>query len=185
MILRRIVLWLCLAAAIVVFQQPVLAAECAAEKFVTNAGKAMMGAARSHSPAVFAGVASRYADLGAIALFALGPHRKDLPPSRRGEYVTLTRGFIGRFLAGHAAKFNGTGIRIVECNGSGKTMTVAVRLTGGQRVIFRLHYTGKTYIVRDLSVSGVWLAQQLRSNFVGVIRKNGGDVAALLRYLRT
>lgn len=185
MILRWLVLAFFLAAATPAFQTPSFAAECAAAKFITTAGKAMMGAARSRSPSVFAGVAGRYADLGSIAMFALGQHRAKLPAGRKGEYVALTKAFIGRFMAEHASKFNGTGIKITECGGKGDTLTVVARLTGGQRVTFRLHYSGKGYIVRDLNVSGVWLAQQLRSKFVGVISRNNGDVGALLKYLRT
>jgi ABC-type transporter MlaC component len=39
--------------------------------------------------------------------------------------------------------------------------------------------------VRDVNVSSVWLAQPLRSTFVGVMRRNRGDFAALFKYLRT
>jgi len=40
------------------------------------------------------------------------------------------------------------------------------------------------YRVRDLNVSSIWLAQQLRSTFTGVIRRNGGDIGALMAFLR-
>jgi ABC-type transporter MlaC component len=35
--------------------------------------------------------------------------------------------------------------------------------------------------ISDVQVSGVWL--QLRSKFTGIIRRNNGDVDALLNYL--
>ena len=53
----------------------------------------------------------------------------------------------------------------------------------GKPVIFRLVRSGGGYLVQDINVSSVWLAQQLRANFVGVIRR-GGDIAALFAYLR-
>ena len=40
------------------------------------------------------------------------------------------------------------------------------------------------FLVRDVNVSSVWLAQQMRSTFVGVINRNGGDIDALFAYLR-
>jgi hypothetical protein len=37
--------------------------------------------------------------------------------------------------------------------------------------------------IRDLRVEGVWLGLQLRSKFVGIIRRNDGDVERLVDYL--
>lgn len=159
-------------------------AGCPAEPFVQSAGAAMMGAARKRSPAAFSGVASRYTDLHAIAIFALGQHRSSLSKAKEAEYVALTRGFVGRFMAKYADRFDGRGMSVTECTASGKAVTVAAKLSGGQKVVFKLNRTRSGYKVRDLNVSSVWLAQQLRSTFVGVIRRNGGDVAALFRYLR-
>jgi len=159
------------------------AAGCAAEPFVRNAGAAIMGAARARSATAFSGVASRYADLRSIAIFALGPYRGSLRRSREAEYVRLTRAFIGRFMLKHARRFTGDGLNIISCTG-GRTLTVKVKLRGGQNVIFRIHKTRAGYRVQDLNVSSVWLAQQLRSTFTGVIRRNDGDVGALMRFLR-
>jgi ABC-type transporter MlaC component len=38
--------------------------------------------------------------------------------------------------------------------------------------------------VQDVNVGGIWLAGQLRSTFTGVIKRNNGDVGALISYLR-
>lgn len=157
---------------------------CDATPFVRNAGAAMMGAARTRSPAAFSGVASRYTDMNSIALFALGQHRGALPKARQGEYVALTKGYVGRFMAKHAGRFKGTGITVTKCSGTGKNMTVNAKLSGGQPVVFKLYKTRSGYRVRDLNVSSIWLAQQLRSTFTGVLKRNGGDVNALLRYLK-
>ena len=160
----------------VVFAAPVQAASCAAEGFVQNAGAAFMGAARSGSAGAFTGAASRYADLRSIALFALGPYRKDLPRSREAEYVALTKKFMGQFMAQYASHFRGTSMIITKCAGN----TVATKLSSGQVLTFRLQ-GGKR--IADVSVSGVWLAQTMRSRFTGVIRNNNGDVGALMSWL--
>jgi ABC-type transporter MlaC component len=38
-------------------------------------------------------------------------------------------------------------------------------------------------MVRDVNFSSVWLAQQLRTTFVGVVNRNGGNIKALYSYL--
>ena len=78
---------------------------CEASAFITNAGNAFLGAARVHSASAFSGATSRYTDLRGIAMFALGPHRKLVSKAREAEYLALTRGFIGRFMATHSRPF--------------------------------------------------------------------------------
>jgi phospholipid transport system substrate-binding protein len=155
---------------------PGLAANCPAETLIQNAGAAFMGAARAGSPGAFAGAASRFADLRSIALFALGPYRKNLPRGREGQYVALTKKFMGGFMAQYANKFSGTGMSITSCKGN----IVATRLSTGQSLTFRLR--GGRHI-EDVSVSGIWLAQQLRSKFTGVLSRNGGNTDALMSWL--
>ena len=62
---------------------------------------------------------------------------------------------------------------------------VSTRMSNGKKIIFKLYRTRRGFLVRDVNVSSVWLAQQLRSTFVGVIRRNNGDINALFKYLRT
>ncbi len=135
-----------------------------------------MNAAKSGSPNAFSSAASRFSDIRSIALFALGPYRKNLPKNREGAYVALTKKFMGQFMAEYASKFSGNGITITKCAGN----VITTKLSTGQGLTFRLHGGSR---IDDVNVSGVWLAQTLRSKFVGVIRNNGGDVAALMSWL--
>ena len=162
----------------------VAAGACEASAFITNAGNAFMGAARVQTAAAFSGATARYTDLRGISMFALGPHRRLLSKSREAEYLNLTRGFIGRFMVKHARRFSGSGMTIKECIASNNAMTVSTRLSNGKKIIFKLHRSKRGFLVRDVNVSSVWLAQQLRSTFVGVINRNGGDINALFAYLR-
>ena len=157
---------------------------CPASTFVTNAGNAFMGAARVHTASAFSGVTARYTDLRGISMFALGPHRGRLSKSREAEYLSLTRGFIGRFMMKHSRRFSGSGMTIKDCITSSNTLTVSTRMSNGKKMIFKLHRSKRGFLVRDVNVSSVWLAQQLRSTFVGVINRNGGDINALFAYLR-
>jgi len=157
---------------------------CPASTFVANAGNAFMGAARVHTASAFSGVTARYTDLRGISMFALGPHRRLLGKSQEAEYLSLTRGFIGRFMMKHSRRFSGSGMTIKDCVSSSNTLTVSTRMSNGKKIIFKLHRSKRGFLVRDVNVSSVWLAQQLRSTFVGVINRNGGDINALFAYLR-
>lgn len=158
-------------------------AGCPAEPFVRSAGNAFLGAARSGSPAALSGVAARYTDLRGIALFALGPHRSRVGKAQEARYVALTRGFIGRFLAKNSGRIAGGGLKIVSCTGSANAPVVTAQLANGKRIVFKLYKTRRGYMVRDVNFSSVWLAQQLRSTFVGVVNRNGGNINALYSYL--
>lgn len=160
------------------------AGACEASAFVTSAGNAFMRAARVHTASAFSGTTERYTDLRGISMFALGPHRGRLSRAREAEYLALTRGFIGRFMVKHSGRFSGSGMTIKDCVTSNNAMTVSTRLSNGKKIIFKLHRSKRGFLVRDVNVSSVWLAQQLRSTFVGVINRNGGDINALFAYLR-
>ena len=157
---------------------------CEATAFISNAGNAFLAAARVHSAGTFAGVAARYTDLRGISLFALGPHRKLVSKANEAEYLALTRRFIGRFMAKYSDRFSGSGLTINECVGSNGALVISTRLSNGKKIIFRIYKTRRGFLVRDVNVSSVWLAQQLRSTFVGVIRRNNGNINALFVYLR-
>jgi ABC-type transporter MlaC component len=159
-------------------------AACEASAFVTNAGNAFMGAARVRTASAFSSVTARYTDFRGISMFALGPHRRLLSKAREAEYLGLTRGFIGRFMVRYSSRFSGGGITIKDCVGPATALTVSTRLSNGKKIIFKLHRSKRGFLVRDVNVSSVWLAQQMRSTFVGVINRNGGDINALFAYLR-
>jgi phospholipid transport system substrate-binding protein len=157
---------------------------CEASSFITNAGNAFLSAARRQSASAYSGVASRYTDLRGIAMFALGPHRKLVSRAREAEYLALTRSFIGSFLAKYSDRFSGSDLTIKDCTGSKNALTVSTRMSNGKKIVFKLYKTKRGFLVRDVNVSSVWLAQQLRSKFVSVIKRNNGDINALFAYLR-
>lgn len=159
---------------------PSSAAKCDAEAFVISAGNAFLSAARNGSPQAFTSAAGRYADLRSIAMFALGPHRKALPKNLEAEYVSLARAYMGRFMAKHASKFAGSGLRVVSCSGN----TVNASTAAGKKLIFRVSGGKGGYRVQDVNAASIWLAGQMRSTFVGVLNRNHGDIGALMAFLR-
>jgi len=159
-------------------------APCPASDFVIGVGNAIDRAARRNSPAAFAAVVAHYSDLRGISFFALGRYRKLMPREREAEYLTLTRDFVGQFLADHAGGFRTTGLKIVTCTGDPSAMTVSIRLASSQKVVFRLYRAGSGYMIRDVNLESIWLAQQMRSTFVGTLSRSGGDINALFSFLR-
>jgi hypothetical protein len=155
----------------------IAAQACPSEALVLSAGKAFNVAAKSGSPGAFLSAASRHTDMRALALFALGPHRKKLTKAQEGEYLRLARDFIGRFMARYADRFKVDGLKVISCSGG----TITATANGGKKLIFRVD-GGR---LKDVNVSSVWLASQMRATFVGVINRNNGDIEALLRYLRS
>ena len=138
-----------------------------------SAAQAYDRAAASGSTAAFASAASRFSDLRSISLFALGQYRKDLPKSREAEYLSLTRKFIGDTLKRHGSGLRGGKLEILDCTSSDGGLVVTTRSASGKKIVFRLGRAGGGYTLKDVNMQGVWLAQQMRSKFVGTIRRTG------------
>lgn len=160
---------------------PAMAASCPAENFVKSAGEAYDRAAASGSASSFANAADRYSDLRALSMFALGQYRKDLPKAKEGQYLNLTRKFIGETLKKHGSGLRGGELTVLDCASSGGGLTVTTRSASGKKIVFRLAKAGGGYTVKDVNMSGVWLAQQMRSKFTGTISRSGID--GLFAYL--
>ena len=159
---------------------PARAESCPGDKAVQAAVASLGQAASSGAPQAFAAVFDRHADVSEVAMFALGPYRKALPADRRGEYVELTRAFLGRFLAERAGNLAGAQLKVTDCS-SDSGYTYIDSQVAGQRVVWRLE--GERIV--DVNFGGVWLLPQMRSNFVSVIERGNGDPAALIEYLRS
>jgi ABC-type transporter MlaC component len=153
---------------------------CPGHQVVQSAAVSLNQAAASGSPQAFAAVLDRHVDVSRLAMFALGPYRSALPTARHGEYVQLTRQFMGRLLAQYAGSFTGGQPQVLGCSSNSGFQYVDTRVSG-QRVVWRIR-NGRLV---DVNVGGVWFAPQMRSSFVSVIRRGNGDPAALLNYLRT
>jgi ABC-type transporter MlaC component len=148
------------------------AAMCRGADTVKNAANSFIRAAESGSAPAFATALAKHTDVNSLALLALGKYRDRLPPARRDEYVTNARRFMSEFLADH---FHVAGLTIESCKGD----LIQTSLDRGSDVMWRV--SGNR--IEDVRVSGFWLALQLRSKFTGIIKREHGDVSALLDYL--
>jgi ABC-type transporter MlaC component len=157
------------------------AATCPQSGIVERAGNAMIQAAKSGSPAAFSGALRSYADMGSIAMFALGKYRQGLPAGKRDEFVALTTDYVSRTLNDFRLKFRAESITVRDC--SGDTITSVIFFLGGkgnQPVIWRV----KGSRVADVNVQNVWLAQLLRTNLTGILDKNNGNFDKLFAEMK-
>lgn len=172
----------CLLLLVANLSNPAQADKCPAASFVMRASEAYDHAAASASPAAFANAAARFSDIHALSMFALGRFRKDLPKNREAEYVALTRQFIGSTLKKHGSGFRGTTLTITDCTSASGGIVVSARTSSGARIVFRLARAGGSFTVKDVNMKGIWLAQQMRSTFVGTIDRTG-SIDGLFAYL--
>ena len=157
------------------FGPAAFAFDCPAQGLVQDAADAFAKASRLHSANAFASSASRFTDMRALALFALGSYRSQLPPGMEGKYVSLAKIFMGRFMAKNAGVIGDSALTIVSCS----PQLVSARM-GGNSIYFKL--SGNR--ITDVTVSGFSIAHAMREKFVGIISDNGGDVNALISYLQ-
>ncbi len=162
--------------------QPARAGSCPEAAVVERAANALIAAARAGSSAKFANAMKTYADMRAIALFALGKHRKKLPAARQGEFVEQTTQFVAETFKDYRLKFRADSLRIMDCRG--KMIHSRLEFLGAkpaQKVIWRMK--GKR--ISDVNIQNAWLGQLLRTHYDAVMSKSGGDINALFRELKS
>ena len=120
-----------------------------------------------------------------LSFFALGRYRKELPKARESEYLPLTRRFIGEFMLEYGKGFAASDLTITDCKTSSGNFVVNAKLSSGGRVTFRVAKSGGGYTVKDMNIKGIWLAQQMRSAFVGTMSRDNGGIDALFKYLKS
>ena len=168
-------------ALVLMLSVPAGAARCPDAEIVKRAGAALIAAARAGSPSQFARALRNYADMDAIAMFALGKYRNRLPSSKRRQFVSLTTAFVSRTFNDYRLKFKAQSMKVTDCRrGRVRTVFKFLGVQGKQPVIWRLR-GGR---VTDVNLQSVWLAQLLRTEFYGVMADSRGDIGALFRHLR-
>ena len=177
-------------AAVSLSPTPVLA-DRGAEQFVKKvAGQAII-AARSGSASAFRSLVRRNSAISSVASFALGKYRRKLPASKRVEYHRLVREFVIKLFIENSKSFAGQSYVVKSSSArSNKDIIVKGRLlfAGGRDATmqWRVIRSGSRYRIFDVRVKGVWLALQMRQEFVSVLsKKSGGDFDGLMRYLRS
>jgi len=155
------------------------AGSCVQAGVVERTVGAFEAAARNGSAGAFTRVLSRHASVAGLALFALGPYRRDMSGHLRAEYVRLATQYMGRVMADYGHQFLNGKLVIEDCFPQNGAILVRSHI-GSTHLTWRVQ--GRR--ISDVRVEGIWLALTLRSTFVQVLRDNGGNPQALIKYLR-
>lgn len=177
------VLFLGLAA--VGFYAPNAAAGERPSEFMQRAANELIEASRSGSAGSFARVLNKYADKPSIGLYSLGNYAKTLSSGDRPDYFSGMIGFLARYAASQAPKYqvrNAMMVSQTKETRSGVYVDSVITLTDGTNYDVRwwLIRRGGTYKVGDVSVLGFWGREQLKRLFEGYINENGGNPRALI-----
>lgn len=163
-------------------------AASAAESYVSKVGNGVIAAARNNSVSQFRSLLRSNADIAAIAIYSLGPYRKSLTNDVKAEYYSLVEGYIARVFQQNAKKLAGQGLEVKGTKDAGDSVLVRSVLNmgggGATPVTWRLVKRGGGFRIFDVNVDGIWLASTQKTNFVSVLKKNNGQMSALLDYLR-
>jgi phospholipid transport system substrate-binding protein len=163
-------------------------AATSAESYVSKVGNGVIAAARANSVSQFRSLLKANADIAAIAIYSLGPYRKSLTNDVKAEYYGLVENYIARVFQQYAKKLAGQGLEVQGTKDAGDSVLVksVLNMGGGgvMPVTWRLVKRGDGYRIFDVNVDGIWLASTQKTNFVSVLKKNNGQISALLDYLR-
>lgn len=149
----------------------------------------LIAAQTSGNPADFFQAINRHADVPAIATYALGRYRYELPQSDQPRFYHGVAAFMARYFADQSRSYRiakaDIGTATNEANGE-VLVKSTVTLTSGSsyRVTWRLVPTSGGFKVRDVTVLGFSLRHLQRSLFHSYMAKRGGLkalVAALTR----
>lgn len=159
-----------------------------AESYVSKVGNGVIAAARNNSVSQFRSLLRSNADIAAIAIYSLGPYRKSLTNDVKSEYYGLVENYIAKVFQQNAKKLAGQGLEVKGTSDVGDSVLVKSVLNfgggGSVPVTWRLVKRGGGFRIFDVNVDGIWLASTQKTNFVSVLKKNNGQMSALLAYLR-
>lgn len=127
-------------------------------------------------------------DLGDAARFALGPYANSFTPAQREEFMALFRDTIAQSYAHRLAQYAGEPFRVTGTRPMGGETIVSseVLRRGGSPVHIDWHVISRDgrFLVTDVDVNGVSQRLAERSQFIGIIQRNGGRPEALLAALQ-
>jgi phospholipid transport system substrate-binding protein len=163
-------------------------AASSAENYVSKVGNGVIAAARNNSVSQFRSLLRSNADIAAIAIYSLGPYRKSLTNDVKSEYYGLVENYIAKVFQQNAKKLAVQGLEVKGTSDAGDSVLVKSVLNfgggGSVPVTWRLVKRGGGFRIFDVNVDGIWLASTQKTNFVSVLKKNNGQISALLAYLR-
>ena len=130
-------------------------------------------------------------DLPAIGRFVLGRYWRRADVAQRGDFLgafedMMMHRFLPLFSQNSGEKFDIGPIRPYKNNPKFVSVESKLRRVQGEsiQVNWRVRGNDADYKIVDIVAEGVSIAVTLRSEYVSVLKGNGGDVDALTRVLR-
>ena len=123
-------------------------------------------------------------DLRRICRFVLGPYWRPESEAEREAFKGVLEAHLASFYGERLAQYNGESLRVIgsrtEPGGAIVTSEIIRPLGPPIRVDWRLNARIGVYRITDVMVDGVSMALTERSEFAGLIQRNGGHLAGLL-----
>lgn len=166
--------------------------EAMVKKFGTQVlGILGSGASTSQQEKQFRTAFLRNADIGTIARFTLGKYARTISAAERKEFHRLLGHFIVKVFVSRMKGTKSSGIVIIGTTErkKGRDFLVKSRINVSGKSPIRVNWrifknkSGRLKIF-DISIQGLWLAQEQRSIFVNIISRNNGKIRALLTHLK-
>jgi phospholipid transport system substrate-binding protein len=149
------------------------------------------GTATADKERAFAGFLDANFAMPTIARFALGRHWRAATPAQQEEYTRLFTDMIVRRYTAQFTEYTGQTVTLLNAKPAGsRDVLVSSRVTqpgGGAPVAvdWRVRQDGAgAWRVIDVAVEGVSMAQTYRADFDAAVQRGGGDIEALLAFLR-
>ncbi len=139
----------------------------------------------------FRGLVSEAFDLPEIGRFVLGRYWRRADAAQRSDFLDafenmMMHRFLPLFSEFSSDRFDVNATRPYKNNPDFVSVESKLRRENGEpiRVNWRVRKHGEGYKIVDIVAEGVSIAVTLRSEYVSVLKRNGGDVDALTRVLR-
>jgi len=139
----------------------------------------------------FRGLFNEAFDLPAIGRFVLGRYWRRADAAQQSDFLgvfedMMMHRFLPLFSQSSGEKFDIGPIRPYKNNPNFVSVETKLLRVEGEpiHVNWRVRKIGETYKIVDIVAEGVSIAVTLRSEYVSVLKRHGGDVDALTRVLR-
>ena len=165
------------------------AAAAGADEFIRALGNQAIevirsGASPDQKSAYFHRALHQDFDLRSISRFVLGPYWQSASEAERQQFKGLLEAHLVRFYGQRFAEYNGESLRVIGSRtepGGAIVSSEIIRPQGPPiKVDWRLTTGDGVYKITDVIVGGVSMALTQRSEFAGLIQRNGGQLAGLL-----
>lgn len=168
-----------------------------ARQFVGNAFKAASGLSkgtgksRAESTARFTKFIERRIATKALARFVLGPYWRRASEAERAEFHSLFRVYLTRSFGQQAARLASQPIeidKVVSATGSNDVLVFSRMGRRGPTAVhidWRIRRTKDGPKLIDVIVQGTSLAVAQRQQFMSILSRNGGSIAALNARMKT